>query len=385
MRLPSFHPVPGRVPAARRRRVTTKSGNFTGGGRMRTVRLPAWARAALSALLLAGPVTAPPAGAAEPSKAEAAGKPARSALSPEETRLAYERGDCEAAVPGLEAAVAAHPGRAVSLYQLGFCLDRLGRNEEAAAHKKRATELFEREAAGGKSWEPFYYLAAMAALDKGDTERARAHAREGLMRLPAPERLDGVACFRASRLAGFAEKPDETAAWMRRAAERFMSEKSPPVVYAIEAFQGAGGDALAVGENERARDWLERAGAMPGALQDVWLAAGVARLRLGDGPGALANFRRVSDEPLRTETQYAVKLLEKAGDLKGLPKTLPDGRAIEQISGEDFRATLRSACAGEMQEASRPAALALLVAQLRRAELLRETALAAGCIDLLFR
>lgn len=325
----------------------------------------------MGAAALAALVVALPASPAEP--------------APAETRAAYERGDCAAALPGLQAAAEASPGSALAHYQLGFCLERAGDPDRAATHKRRAADLFEREAASGAGWEPFYYLAALSALDLGDPERARGHAREGLKRLPAPEGMDGVACFRASRMAGFAELPEETALWMRRAAERFAAQASPPAVYAGEALLSAGERALEAGENERARDWLERAVAMAPAVQEAWMLAGLARLRLGDRDGALANFRKVTSEPARTEAQYAVRLLERTAGPKALPEKLPDGRAVADLGGDAYLAALRSACGGEWKDASPPAALALLMAKLRRGEFLRESVLAAGCIELLFR
>lgn len=325
---------------------------------------------------LAAPQTAPAGGAAPVSAPEP---------DAAETRAAYERGDCAAALPGLEAAAAARPQDALPHYQLGFCLERAGEPERAAEAKRRAAALFEREASSGSSWEPFYYLAALSALEFGDAGRARAHAEEGLRRIPAPESLDGVACFRASRLAGFAGLEAERVVWMRRAAERFATDPSPPVVYAVDALISAGQSALEKGENERARDWLERAAGLSPSAQEVWVLAGLARLRLGDRAGALSDLRRVSDEPLRTEVQYAVRLLEKVEDPAGLPDRLPDGRPVAELEGDAYLEALRSGCAGKWGEQSRPAALALLMARLRRGEFLRESALAAGCIELLFR
>ena len=349
---------------------------------------PAGARLAAMFTLL-GTRSAPPAAAA-PAAPKAAAVPAdpKAAAAPadtEGTREAYERGDCDAALPGLEAEVARQPQRALAHYQLGFCLDRGGHKERALEHKKRAAALFEIEAASGKGWEPYYYLAALSGLDLQDPAAARTYAQEGMRRLPAPASLDGVACFQASRLAGFAEMEQEKVLWMSRAAERFAAQKSPPVVYAVEALLSAGDHALQAGENEKARDWLERVAQLSPVVHEAWLAAGVARLRLGDAAGALADFRRVTAEPIRTEAQYAVRTLERAGDVSKLPDRLPDGRLISALEGEEQRAALRSGCGGEWKEASQPAALALLVARLRRGEFLRESAIAAGCLELLFR
>jgi tetratricopeptide (TPR) repeat protein len=311
--------------------------------------------------------------------------PAGAAASLESARAAYDRGDCAEALPGLEAAAAARPQDAVLHYQLGFCLERERRSEEAKEHKRKATALFETQAAAGKNWEPFYYLAALAAQDLDDAERARIHAQEGLALLPAPQRMDGVACFRASRMAKFAGRPEEEATWMRQAAERFMKQPSPPAVYAAEALISAGQGALDKGENAPARDFLERAASLTEGARGAWYLGGVARLRLGDAGGALENFRRLNEEPERTEAQYAVRLMERVPALKDLPGALPDSRVIKDLSISDFGAALRPACAGEWKEASRPAALALLVELLRRGQPLRETVLSNGCVDLLFR
>ncbi len=344
------------------------------------------ASARLTAIFtLLGTLAAPLAAAAPEAPQAADPKAAAAPADPKSTRQAYESGDCETALPGLQAEVARQPQRALAHYQLGFCLERGGHKERAAEHKKRAAALFEKEAASGKGWEPYYYLAALSGLDFQDPAAARTYAQEGMRRLPAPASLDGVACFQASRLAGFAEMEEEKVLWMSRAAESFAAQKSPPAVYAVEALLSAGDHALQAGENEKARDWLERVAELSPMVHEAWLAAGIARLRLGDAAGALADFRRVTAEPMRTEAQYAVRTLERAGDVSRLPDRLPDGRPISALEGEEHRAALRSACAGEWKEASHPTALALLLARLRRGEFLRESAIAAGCLELLFR
>lgn len=344
------------------------------------------AAAAFSMLGLLVPAAGTP--APQTASAQRAGTqsaPAGGAAELMAAREAYDRGDCAAALPGLEAASVARPGDALLHYQVGFCLARAGQADRAKDHKQRAVELFEREAAAGRSWEPFYYLAALAALDLGDTEHARVQAEKGLSLLPPPGSLDGVGCFKASRMAGFAGKAEDAALWMRRAAERFASEPSPPPVYAADALLTAGEAAFEAGENARARDWLERAAKLSDHARGAWYLAGAARLRLKDAAGALEALRHLDQEPERTETQYAVRLLERIPRLDDLPGSLPDGRKVGDLAAADFGAALRSACGGEWKEASRPSALALLAELLRRGQTLRETALAGGCIDLLFR
>jgi tetratricopeptide (TPR) repeat protein len=303
----------------------------------------------------------------------------------EAARAAYERGDCAAALPALEAALAADPDDPVLLYQIGFCLDQTGAPEQGRERRQRAARKFEILAAEGSDWEPYYYLAAFSGNDLGNAEQARVRAEEGLSRLPPAESLDGVGCFKASRLAGFAGRAEEARLWMRRAAERFARQQSPPTVYAAAAFLAAGEAAFEAGDNAHARDWLERAAAASASAPGAWYLAGAARLRLGDRDGALADFRRLDQEPERTEAQYAVRLLEKVSNLADLPARLPDGREIASLSLDDLGSALARGCGGEWKEASRPAALALLVERLRRGFTLREAALAGGCIELLFR
>jgi tetratricopeptide (TPR) repeat protein len=312
-------------------------------------------------------------------------RPAAPPPTVEEARAAYERGDCAAALPVLESALAARPDDPRLRYQTGFCLDLAGSTDRAREYKQRAAQQFEILAAEGSDWEPFYYLAAFAGNDLGNAELARARAQEGLSRLPPEESLNGVGCFKASRLAGFAGRPEEARLWMRRAAGRFARQENPPAIYAAGAFLSAGEAAFEAGEYAHAGDWLERAARSSPSAYGAWYLAGAARLRLGDREAALSDFRRLDREPERTEAQYAVRLLEKVMKLADLPARLPDGREIASLSLEELGAALAKGCGGEWQEASRPAALALLAERLRRGYTLREAALAGGCIDLLFR
>lgn len=299
-------------------------------------------------------------------------------------RAAYLRQQWQEALPGLEDAARDFPDDALVHYQLGFCLDRTGDRERALEHKRRARDLFGEQAEGSQRWEPYYYLSALQGLDFGDKEKARELAVLGLARIDESEELSGVACFRASRLAGFAERPEDAARWMDRAAERFAVEEEPPPVYANEALWHSGEKAFRAADYELARDRLERAASLSATANDAWYLAGVARLRLGDDAGAVQSFRRLEGDQGRTEGQYAIRLVQRSKD-QTLPEALPDGRPIGGMRDEDQASALRRACTGEFEEESEILALALLMDFLKRGQVLRELTLRSSCVAMLFQ
>ena len=299
-------------------------------------------------------------------------------------RAAYLSQEWQEALPGLESAARALPDDALVQYQLGFCLDRIGERERALQHKRRARELFAEQAERSQRWEPYYYLAALEGLDFGDKGKARELAVLGLARIDESGDLSGVECFRASRLAGFAERSEDAARWMERAAERFAVDEEPPAVYATEALWGSGEKAFRAADYERARDRLERAASLSATANDAWYLAGVARLRLGDETGAVQSFRRLEGDQGRTEAQYAIRLVQRSKDL-ALPEALPDGRPISGMRDEDQASALRRACTGEFEGESEIIALALLIDFLKRGQVLRELTLRSSCVSILFR
>ncbi|MEE9218779.1 MAG: hypothetical protein V3U98_06895 [Acidobacteriota bacterium] len=305
-------------------------------------------------------------------------------LGLEAARAAYLRGDCKAALPALETALSENAQDGLLHYQLGYCLQRAGELERSRHHKRLARPLLEKRANAGGSWDTFYYLAALHGLDFEDADQARHYAEEGLARMPDEQELGGVGCFQASRMARFAGQPEEEARWMRRAAERFAVQISPPPVYAREALLSAGQEAFSAGDNEQARDWLERAAELSPETQAAWFLGGVARLRLGDRAGAVRSFERLQHDPERTEAQYAIRLVRKTASAS-LPKTLPDGRSISDLEPGDRVSALGRACRGEWDQQSEGVAYALLMDLLESGQPLRETALRSGCVKLLFR
>lgn len=299
-------------------------------------------------------------------------------------RAAYLRQEWQEALPGLKNAARAFPDDALVHYQLGFSLDRTGNRERALEHKRRARELFGEQAERSQRWEPYYYLAALEGLDFGNKEKARDLAVLGLARIDEREEFNGVECFRASRLAGFAERPEDAARWMERAAERFAVEEAPPPAYATEALSVSGEKAFQAADYERARDRLERAASLSTTANDAWYLAGVARLRLGDDVGAVRSLRRLEGDEGRTEAQYAIRLVQRSKDLT-LPEALPDGRPISGMRHEDRASALRRACTGEFEAESEILALALLMDFLKRGQVLRELTLRTSCVGILFR